>query len=143
MEDLTANIHIDPSIRCLFIKGIGTLTRTNSFELADLARQDSRYENDFNVLSDLSDCSIEISPEVLRQLAIYIDQKWPTQNKFMSAFIVNGPLNHGLARIYGAYSSSRIIEPVILNSQNLDIKPQICTIFNLPNDYQLPDFLGY
>lgn len=143
MEDLTANIHIDPSIRCLFIKGTGTLTKTNSFELADLAREDIRYENDFDVLSDLSDCTIEISPEVLRQLAIYIDQKWATQKKFVSAFIVNGPLNHGLARIYGAYSSTRVVEPVILNSQNLDVKTQIKTVFDFPDDYQLPEFLGY
>jgi len=143
MEDLTTDIHIDPSVRCLFVKGTGTLTKTNSFELADLARQDKSYENDFNVLSDLSDCTIDISPEILRQLAVYIDQKWATPKKFVSAFIVDGPLNHGLARIYGAYSSSRIVEPVILNRKNPDIKTQIKTLFNLPNDYQLPAFLDY
>ncbi len=143
MENLEFEAYTDPAVRCLFVKCTGKLTRENGFELADMARQDDNYENDFNVITDISGCEVTIKSEGLRQLATYINQKWPSKVNFTSAFIVDGPLNFGMARIYGAYSSMRVVEPLIFNIKQAGIKEKIKAAYHLPADYQFPEFLKF
>ncbi len=111
-------------------------------QYASDARQDHRYHNNFNVLTDLTDCELSIAPAELRTLADFMNKNWPTGDTVKAALILDNDLAHGLARMYDVYSKNRAKDPTFFHDNQPNLHLEIQTYFELPEDYQLPDFIA-
>ncbi|WP_148301786.1 hypothetical protein [Sneathiella glossodoripedis] len=132
---------LDANVRCLFIQITGLLDLPQAKEYARRARLDPRYENDFDVLTDISFCELKMEGNDLRAFADFMNKNWPTQGKIKGAILLQGQFAHGMARMYDAYTHHRVNRPAFFHREKPDLYKEICSYFGFPTDYQLPEFL--
>jgi hypothetical protein len=141
MRNTGVQHYLDPQVNCLFIHISGFVDLHLAQQYASDARQDPRYHNDFNVLTDLTDSELSMSPTGLRDLADFMNKKWPTTRQIKAALILDSDLAHGLARMYDVYSNDRANDPAFFHNTQPDLHAVVRSHFELPDDYQFPSFI--
>ncbi len=143
MQNTSYRYHLDPEVRCLFIRCYGVITKQVLFDCAAGCRVDPEYENDFSVLNDYTHCTFQASPADLRELAAYMNSEWPTTTPIKAAVIIDSKLAHGLGRMYEVYSGSRAVEPKLFHHDQPNLVSEIQNYFNLPENYQFSDLFNF
>ena len=134
---------LDPTVKCLFIRTYGLIDKQLNFENSLTVREDPRYENDFNVLSDVTDCEFNLTTDDLRDIAQFQNEHWPTEIKLKSAMVINSALAHGLVRTFSVYNEQRYPDLTLFNRNDPELIKKLVAHFELPSDYSFPVFLNY
>ena len=141
MQQSNFKYYLDIPNECLFVRCYGVITKPSLFECVTTCRAAPDYHNDFSVLTDYSNCDFQATSSDLRELAAFMKNEWPTTKQIKAAIIVDNKLAHGLMRMYEAYSDSRAKDAKLFAFDHPNLSSEIRQYFNLPPDYNFPDFL--
>lgn len=143
MKNIGIDWCLDPATACLFVQTYGCITKDLAIKYAHEARQDPRFRTHFGILTDITNCTFDLTTDDLRDIAHYMTENWPTDGTQKSAIVVNSALAYGLARTLETYSEARIAKPAIFQTSNPDLVKNLTTYFDLPDDYTFPSFLSF
>jgi hypothetical protein len=134
--------HLDPKERCLFTKIVGPVDKARVLQHMHEARTDEKFENDFNILSDITECEFLMTTEEIREAAAYMSTQWTTDKTLRTGIIVSSALGHGLARTYSAFRDDRDLNTLVFQQDDPNLTQQIFYHFKFADAYELPEFFG-
>lgn len=133
---------IMPEKNVVFVKHYDEINLANVKRRSQAVREHPFSVAGMNRLIDCRDCTIDLSPKELQDIAELISGQRTERGYYTEILLVSGMLSRGFSRMLVAMIDQLDIRYEVLWDNDPELEEKVCNLLGLDAEFSFPEFLG-